>query len=132
MVVGACTHAQEVVHSRSKHLEFKSQCWEQVLSKLLIPCCLHLPSSNGYLVKWKMLNGRFICIPLKFLLSIICFLIDYEQAPYDIDLLLVQSGIPLFHRDFGSSFTRRKQRLFLLVTYGRLLCHSLMNLICVC
>ena len=40
--------------------------------------------------------------------------------------------IPLFHRAFGSSFTRRKQGLFLLVTYGRLLCHSLMNLICVC
>ena len=38
----------------------------------------------------------------------------------------------LIHRDFGSSFTRWKQRLFLLVTYGRLLCHSLMNLICVC
>ena len=40
--------------------------------------------------------------------------------------------IPLFHWDFGSSFTRRKQGLFLLVTYGRLLCHSQMNLICVC
>ena len=40
--------------------------------------------------------------------------------------------IPLFHRAFGSSFTRRKQGLFLLVTYGRQLCHSLMNLICVC
>ena len=40
--------------------------------------------------------------------------------------------LPLFHRDSGSSFTRRKQGLFLLVTYGRLLCHSLMNLICVC
>ena len=40
--------------------------------------------------------------------------------------------IPLFHRDFDSSFTRWKQGLILLVTYGRLLCHSLMNLICVC
>ena len=40
--------------------------------------------------------------------------------------------IPLFHRAFCSSFTRRKQGLFLLVTYGRLSCHSLMNLICVC
>ena len=30
------------------------------------------------------------------------------------------------------SFTCRKQGLFLLVAYGRLLCHSLMNLICVC
>ena len=42
------------------------------------------------------------------------------------------SVIPLFYRAFGSSFTRRKQGLFLLVTYRRLLCHSLMNLICVC
>ena len=39
--------------------------------------------------------------------------------------------IPLFHWDFGSSFTR-KQGLFPLVTYGRLLFHSQMNLICLC
>ena len=39
--------------------------------------------------------------------------------------------IPLFHRAFCSSFTRRKQGLFLLITHGRLSCHSQMNLICV-
>ena len=44
----------------------------------------------------------------------------------------INHSIPLFHRAFGSSFTRQKQGLFLLVTYGRLLCHSLMNPICVC
>ena len=40
--------------------------------------------------------------------------------------------ISLFHRAFCSSFTRRKQGLFLLITHGRLSCHSQMNLICVC
>ena len=40
--------------------------------------------------------------------------------------------IPLFHWAFCSSFTRRKQGLFLLITHGRLSCHSQMNLICVC
>ena len=40
--------------------------------------------------------------------------------------------IPVFHRAFCSSLTRRKQGLFLLITHGRLSCHSQMNLICVC
>ena len=40
--------------------------------------------------------------------------------------------IPLFHRAFCSSFTRRKQGLFLLIAHRRLSCHSQMNLICVC
>ena len=43
-----------------------------------------------------------------------------------------RSLIPLFHRDFSSSFTRRKQDLFLLITHWRISCHSQMNLICVC
>ena len=49
-----------------------------------------------------------------------------------VTLLPFLSIPPVFHRAFGSSFTRGKQGLFLLVTYGRRLCHSLMNLICVC
>ena len=40
--------------------------------------------------------------------------------------------MPLFHWAFCSSFTRRKQGLFLLITHGRLSCHSQMNLISVC
>ena len=32
----------------------------------------------------------------------------------------------------GSSFTRRKQGLLILVTHGRLSCYSLMNHICIC
>ena len=55
-----------------------------------------------------------------------------SEGEFQLHVAGVYLIIPLFHRDFGSSFTRRKQGLFLLVTYGRLLCHSLMNLICVC
>ena len=56
---------------------------------------------------------------------------DFESSALCGALSGGYSVIPLVHRAFGSSFTRRKQGLFLLVTYGKLLCYSLMDLICV-
>ena len=67
-----------------------------------------------------------------------CVFVDYQVSVWRVwrDLMKwkrpMKELIPLFHRAFCSSFTRRKQGLFLLVTHGRLLCHSWMNLICVC
>ena len=45
------------VDSKSKGLEYDSHCWScvKVLGKLLIPFCLCLPSSDGYLMEQESL-----------------------------------------------------------------------------
>ena len=55
---GAYGLVDKSLDSRSKDLGFDSYCWSCVeeFDKLLIPYCLFLPNSDGYLVKREKLN----------------------------------------------------------------------------
>ena len=58
--MGVCGQVDMVLDSRSKGLGFDSHCWSclEVLDKLLIPYCLCLPSTDGYLVdENRLLSG---------------------------------------------------------------------------
>ena len=56
--MGACGLVDRVLNSRLQGLWFDSHCWlcVEVSGKLVIPTCLWLPSSDGYLVEWIQLN----------------------------------------------------------------------------
>ena len=58
-IMGACGLVDRALDSRSEGLGFDSHCWScvEVSGKLFIPYCLWSPSSDGYLVERKIVNG---------------------------------------------------------------------------